>query len=83
MNTRALKHPVSGDGMSLKSGLILAAILLNVVLLMTGDAFAWLREYPEAWVWGIAGATTTAVKYVVNDMGIGGITPAMKLRMAA
>lgn len=80
MNTRALKRPLSGSGIGTKSGLIIAAIVLNVALLMTGDAFAWLREYPEGWVWGIAGATTTAVKYVVNDMAIGSVTVAEMTR---
>ncbi|HEY9037457.1 MAG TPA: ABC transporter permease subunit [Roseovarius sp.] len=80
MTVRALTQSGSGGWIGLKSGLILAAILLNVVLLMTGESFAWLREYPEAWVWGIAGATTTAVKYIVNDMAVGSITVAEMTR---
>ncbi|SEK62473.1 glycine betaine/proline transport system permease protein [Roseovarius nanhaiticus] len=80
MTTLTHNRPLGKIGIGPKSGLIWAALLFNVALLMTGDAFAWMRDYPETWVLGIAGATTTAVKYLVNDMAIGSVTIAEMTR---
>jgi len=80
VNVRSLRRSEGSSQTWPKTGLILAAILLNVALLMMGDTFAWLREYPETWVWGIAGATTTAVKYFVNDLAIRGVSVAEMTR---
>ena len=68
---------------SLRAGLIFAAVLACVVIIILGDAALWLRDYPETWVWGIAQSTTDVVKYVVNDMMIGSVTLAEVTRSFA
>lgn len=65
-----LRQPVTG----LNTWLILASVAFSITIVLLGEAAIWLRDYPEAWVWGIAKSTTVAVKYLVNDLMIADVT---------
>ena len=71
---RSTQSVASAPIKGLKYGLILASAVLSIAIVLLGDAAIWLRDYPENRVWGIAGSTTVAMKYVVNDLMIGGMT---------
>lgn len=74
MSIHTTNAPVRRPAAGFASLLILASVAFSIAIVLLGEAAIWLRDYPDAWVWGIARSTTIAVKYVVNDLMIGGVT---------
>lgn len=64
----------AATGFSIGTLVFAGAVLFTVLVWVFTEPGAWLRDYPDSWVWTIASATTVAVKYVVNDLAIAGVT---------
>ncbi|MEY8798811.1 ABC transporter permease [Leisingera sp. XS_AS12] len=63
-----------GRRFSLNTILLAGAVLYTVFLCLAGGRESWLNSYPEEWNWTIAQSITVTVKYVVNDLALGGVT---------
>ena len=58
-------------------------VLIGIVAAGVIGLPAWLEDYPESMVWSIAAWGTDAIKYVVNDLALGGVTLSEVSRMFA
>ena len=70
-------------GRRIGAGVVTLVVLLAIVALGWIGLPAWLVDYPESMVWKLAAWGTDAIKYVVNDLTLAGITLSEVSRMFA
>ncbi|MEQ8931881.1 MAG: ABC transporter permease subunit [Silicimonas sp.] len=70
-------------GSQIGAGVVTLVVLLAIVALGWIGLPAWLVDYPAIMVWNLAAWGTDAIKYVVNDLALAGITLSEVSRMFA
>lgn len=74
MTDVAAQNRLRQSSQSTNALILSMSILFAALVWLLTDHGNWLRYYPENWEWNIARKITQAIKYLVNDAAINGIT---------